>query len=201
VVKKLAIVLSLVLTGVGMAHHFRKDASTVPSPSQTLEAPAFRQSVTRRLIPAPHDSSSPAEIPPPISEPFRIPLVETRGSLVDLAVQEQPEFRRELHPASAMFRPRDSEDEEAEPEVKDAALNGRRSIVRHELGDLNEAMQGPILAAAEHTIVDGDTLSAIAQKYLGRADRYLEIFEQNRDVLHSPDILPIGKVLKIPGSG
>ena len=29
-------------------------------------------------------------------------------------------------------------------------------------------------------------------------DRYLEIFELNRDVLASPDLLPIGRQLKIP---
>jgi len=37
----------------------------------------------------------------------------------------------------------------------------------------------------------------LAAKYLGRADRYGEIFDTNRDVLRSPDLLPIGKVLKI----
>ncbi len=49
-----------------------------------------------------------------------------------------------------------------------------------------------------HKVVDGDTLPQLAQQYLGRADRYLEIFEYNRDVLESPDVLPIGAELRMP---
>jgi nucleoid-associated protein YgaU len=52
-----------------------------------------------------------------------------------------------------------------------------------------------------HQIVDGDTLSGLAQQYLGSADRAGEIFAANRDVLSSPQILPIGTVLKIPPRG
>jgi nucleoid-associated protein YgaU len=52
-----------------------------------------------------------------------------------------------------------------------------------------------------HAVVDGDTLSQLAARYLGRADAYLEIYELNRDVLASPDLLPIGAVLKIPERG
>ncbi len=49
-----------------------------------------------------------------------------------------------------------------------------------------------------HKIVDGDTLPQLAQQYLGRADRYMQIFDYNRDVLQSPDVLPIGAELRIP---
>ncbi len=38
----------------------------------------------------------------------------------------------------------------------------------------------------------------MAQRYLGRADRSVEIYEANKDVLSSPALLPIGAVLKIP---
>jgi nucleoid-associated protein YgaU len=49
-----------------------------------------------------------------------------------------------------------------------------------------------------HKIADGDTLPGLAQLYLGDAGRYQEIFQANRDVLPSPDVLPIGRELKIP---
>jgi nucleoid-associated protein YgaU len=49
-----------------------------------------------------------------------------------------------------------------------------------------------------HTIVDGDTLQSLSQHYLGRADRYMELFQYNRDVLRNPDVLPIGAELRIP---
>ncbi len=49
-----------------------------------------------------------------------------------------------------------------------------------------------------HRIVDGDSLHILAKQYLGSADRYLEIYNTNREVLPSPEVLPIGAELKIP---
>lgn len=53
-------------------------------------------------------------------------------------------------------------------------------------------------AGRTHRVVDGDTLSRLALRYLGDADRFAEIFAANRDVLPEPDVLPIGVELKIP---
>jgi nucleoid-associated protein YgaU len=49
-----------------------------------------------------------------------------------------------------------------------------------------------------HCVADGDTLVRLAERYLGSADRSRELFEYNRDVLSSPNVLPIGKELRIP---
>lgn len=49
-----------------------------------------------------------------------------------------------------------------------------------------------------HKIVDGDTLASLARRYLGDAARAGEVFEANRDVLPSPEALPIDAVLRIP---
>jgi len=49
-----------------------------------------------------------------------------------------------------------------------------------------------------HKIRDGDTLSALAQRYLGSPARAVEIFDANREVLSDPELLPIGTELKIP---
>ncbi len=49
-----------------------------------------------------------------------------------------------------------------------------------------------------HRVVDGDTLPALAERYLDSADRWPEIYEANRDVLASPGLLPIGADLTIP---
>lgn len=53
-------------------------------------------------------------------------------------------------------------------------------------------------AVRAHKIVDGDTLGALAERYLGSAARCLDIFEANRDRLSSPELLPIGVELRIP---
>ncbi|MDR5651767.1 peptidoglycan-binding protein LysM [Ruixingdingia sedimenti] len=49
-----------------------------------------------------------------------------------------------------------------------------------------------------HTVVKGDTLSAIAKKTLGNANRYPEIFEANKPMLTHPDKIYPGQVLRIP---
>jgi nucleoid-associated protein YgaU len=55
-------------------------------------------------------------------------------------------------------------------------------------------------ASKTHRIRDGDTLSELARRYLGRRERFMEIFEANRDKLTTPDLLPIGKELRIPSA-
>lgn len=49
-----------------------------------------------------------------------------------------------------------------------------------------------------HTVAKGDTLSAIAKKTLGNANRYNDIFEANRPMLSHPDKIYPGQVLRIP---
>lgn len=55
-------------------------------------------------------------------------------------------------------------------------------------------------AAAQtmHTVKSGDTLSKIAQKYLGDANRYNEIFKANQPMLTDPNKIFPGQVLRIP---
>jgi nucleoid-associated protein YgaU len=62
------------------------------------------------------------------------------------------------------------------------------------LPDVGRAAPG----VRRHKVVDGDSLSALADRYLGSADRAQEIFEANRDVLSDPRILLIGVELKLP---
>lgn len=49
-----------------------------------------------------------------------------------------------------------------------------------------------------HTVVKGDTLSAIAQKAYGNAGAYNVIFEANRPMLSHPDKIYPGQKLRIP---
>jgi nucleoid-associated protein YgaU len=49
-----------------------------------------------------------------------------------------------------------------------------------------------------HTVVSGDTLSKIAKKAYGNANKYNAIFEANRPMLEHPDKIYPGQVLVIP---
>ena len=52
-----------------------------------------------------------------------------------------------------------------------------------------------------HTVVRGDTLSAIAKTYYGNANKYMVIFEANKPMLGHPDKIYPGQMLRIPAQG
>jgi nucleoid-associated protein YgaU len=56
----------------------------------------------------------------------------------------------------------------------------------------------PGTASQYHDVVRGDTLSAIAKKYYGDANKYPAIFEANKPMLSSPDKIYPGQKLRIP---
>ncbi len=52
--------------------------------------------------------------------------------------------------------------------------------------------------AAEYTVVKGDSLSKIAEKTLGDAGRWKEIYEANKDTVKDPNKIYVGQRLTIP---
>lgn len=49
-----------------------------------------------------------------------------------------------------------------------------------------------------YVIEKGNTLWAIADKFLGNGSRYTEIFEANREVIKDPDLIYPGQKIRIP---
>jgi len=49
-----------------------------------------------------------------------------------------------------------------------------------------------------YTIQKGDSLSAIAKRYYGKANDYPRIFEANREVIKNPDLIYPGQKIRIP---
>jgi LysM repeat protein len=49
-----------------------------------------------------------------------------------------------------------------------------------------------------YEVVSGDNLSKIAKKFYGDANKYMKIFEANKDQLKNPDQIKVGQKLKIP---
>jgi nucleoid-associated protein YgaU len=56
----------------------------------------------------------------------------------------------------------------------------------------------PADEAQYHDVVRGDTLSAIAKKFYGNANKYPAIFEANKPMLTHPDKIYPGQKLRIP---
>jgi len=51
-----------------------------------------------------------------------------------------------------------------------------------------------------HTVAKGETLSAIAKKHYGNANKYQAIFEANKPMLSHPDKIYPGQMLRIPAA-
>ncbi len=64
--------------------------------------------------------------------------------------------------------------------------------------EVEDAMEGEAEGTVFHTVEKGDTLSAIAQKTMGKASAYHAIFEANKPMLTHPDKIYPGQVLRIP---
>ena len=49
-----------------------------------------------------------------------------------------------------------------------------------------------------HTVVGGENLSKISKQYYKDANKYMQIFNANKDQLSNPDVIKVGQKLKIP---
>jgi nucleoid-associated protein YgaU len=52
--------------------------------------------------------------------------------------------------------------------------------------------------ARKHVVAEGDTLFSLAEKYYQDKNRFVEIYQANRDVMSSPEKLTAGTELAIP---
>lgn len=55
-------------------------------------------------------------------------------------------------------------------------------------------------AARTVTVKEGDSLSKIAKRELGDANKWHAIFEANRDTIKNPDLIHPGQVLTLPSA-
>ena len=75
----------------------------------------------------------------------------------------------------------------------------RKRFGRQRIAKVEEEVEVPdAKEAVYHTVVKGDNLWKIAEKYLGNGARNKEIFEANRPMLKDPDKIYPGQVLRIP---
>lgn len=82
-------------------------------------------------------------------------------------------------------------------------MKGVSSVISNELTVAESANAGDDAFEAAtsteyYTIKSGDTLWAIAAKFLGNGSKYPEIFEANREVIEDPDKIFVGQKIRIP---
>ena len=85
------------------------------------------------------------------------------------------------------------------PEAKDKVIlmTGNMKGVSSVNADGLNAPQ-PEIEPEYYVIQKGDTLWAIASKFLGNGSKYPEIFEANREVIEDPDKIFVGQKIIIP---
>ena len=65
---------------------------------------------------------------------------------------------------------------------------------------IDTTLAPPKPAEQAYTVQSGDTLSKISKQFYGDANRYMKIFEANKDTLINPDKINAGQVLRIPAA-
>jgi len=90
-----------------------------------------------------------------------------------------------------------------------AEAEQRREIIRQraELRKLRRQLEVQMADEAKahadtedwtYTVVPGDTLSHISQRFYGNANRWREIYEANRDKIKNPNLIYPGQTFRIP---
>lgn len=82
--------------------------------------------------------------------------------------------------------------------TKEKVILACGNIAGVEKVDENITVRQASEAAQYHTVAKGDTLSAIAKKFYGDANKYQAIFEANKPMLKDPDKIYPGQSLRIP---
>jgi hypothetical protein len=63
-----------------------------------------------------------------------------------------------------------------------------------------EQPTGSIGSGKTYVVVKGDSLSKIAKREYGDANKWQKIYEANKDLISDPDLIYPGQELKVPGA-
>jgi len=75
----------------------------------------------------------------------------------------------------------------------------RETLMNQDMPDFSNVQSGSSSTATKiYEVVSGDSLSKIAKREYGDANKWERIYEANRDVLKNPDKIYPGQKLKIP---
>lgn len=206
--KKLAIAFGVVAIGIAMAL----------LPRGPNDSPGVNKSATAQRRPSPRQRTPRAAAPVEVAEdavelPRLVDGIEDADDAPGGTLRDSRYERREKITAEPLFGGGDGIAADAwRPSTKAPPLRAepvnRRIEKAFDVFDDSldpppangDAPQQPDAASAPrtHRVQKGDTLSALAARYLGSSERFWEIFTANRDRLRNPDVLPIGLELRIP---
>jgi nucleoid-associated protein YgaU len=146
-------------------------------------------------MPAPKSKpAAPAPVPAP-----KIGTAPVKPPVATTTQQKAPDIQAQL-------RKRELDIRQARAQA-DAAQRAQLEQQRKEIEDLRRKYETEMVTQAQvhtakpdwtHTVVPGDTLSGIARKYYGKAARWPEIYDANKDKIKNPNMIYPGQVFVIP---
>lgn len=171
-----------------------------PAPRPEVERPAAPERIVM-------GASTPEIVAAPDSTPVVVPVatheVRRGETLTEICTAHYHEAGRDLVTALARFNGLDDASM-----VRSGArlrlpprelLDGRAPIVPVATAPRTPTASARVAAATDvHRVAANENLSKIAARRLGKASRYREIFELNRDQLKDPDDVRAGMVLRLP---
>lgn len=195
-IRKLGIVLAVLVTGFVAALPFQRgDRSSGTTGKASPKDLVLRRHVKLQIGPRGNETQGVvrdrAAATPKVSKPA---VIRSRPATRPARLSTQPpapvlsdQFRR-LDEGSASTRA-----DAVSPRGSKQSGSARRHVLK---------VPAPRVPSdsvmVRHLIVDGDSLPELAERYLGDSRLHMELFEFNRDVLVSPDVLPIGQEIKVP---
>ncbi|MFV0432320.1 MAG: 5'-nucleotidase C-terminal domain-containing protein [Alphaproteobacteria bacterium] len=126
-------------------------------------------------------------------------------NLEDVVIEflaKNPSYKPELEGRIKVLDNQDTSAAQAAAEntMADKAAEAKKAVqaaaeTAQETKSLKDATETP--SDYVYVVVKGDSLGKISQKFLGYADRYMEIYEENKGVIKNPDLIYPGQKLKI----
>jgi nucleoid-associated protein YgaU len=179
---RILLVLGLVLAGLAAALPFRRAArerSAAELPRQIIDVPLRRPDVALEVSPASPDS-------PAAGLRERLDHHSAEEAAIDLAAHRVAgQDLESLAPPPSL-----------PPDF--AALAAGLETSRRQWQPARMKLPSSSPSLRRHRLTDGDSLERLAERYLGSAERAGEIYDINRDVLAEPDLLPLGRIIRIP---
>jgi nucleoid-associated protein YgaU len=187
------------LEGVRLPGERGRSPATPDGPLSEAIAPPLAAHIHDRR---PDDLRPPVSGPP---EPLRV-ASNSRYIRPTLNIEIEPPFASEQRyaprpdPQHAASQRGPTPTPSADAHLRDerARTDGESTSRSSSAADVESRPADEPPAVQTYVVRPGDTLSGLAQRFLGSTRRYYELYEANRDVLSDPDTLHPGTVLRIP---
>ena len=78
--------------------------------------------------------------------------------------------------------------------------SGRRELTQKASPARRDHPTSTIGSGRTYVVVEGDSLSKIARREYGDANKWRTIYEANKDLINDPDLIFPGQKMKVPGA-